>query len=129
MGQSVELGRSETPPIARIRCSVAMSPSLESDARRAFPVEHVDGIHEPDGLRLVGHHHRVGAGAATEESNALEQVAGRDTRRGEDQVLAGSEVLGAVDPRFVTVAHPLAAPALLVGAVPEAGLDLAAEAA
>src|SRR5258708_4783734 len=81
---------------------------------RPLSVEHVDGIDESNGLRLVGHHERVGASAATEEANALEQVAGRDTGRREHEVLARGEILGAIDVRLVAVAHPLAAGALLV---------------
>ena len=49
---------------------------------------------------------------------------------GEDEVLARREVLRPVDPALVVVvAHPARAGAFLVVAEPEAGLDLAAEAA
>ena len=89
----------------------------------------MDGVDEADLLRLVGHHQRVRPRAAAEEADALEEVAGRDAGRGEDEVLARGEVLGAVDAALVAVAHPRAALALLVVAIPEAGLDLAAEAA
>ena len=71
----------------------------------------------------------MGPGAAAEIAHALEQVAGRDAGRGEDEVLARREVLGRVDALLVAVAHRRAARPLLVAAVAEAGLDLAAEAA
>ena len=68
--------------------------SLEPDRRRPAPVEHVDRVDEPDLLRLVGHHERVGPGATAEEADALEQVAARHPGRGEDEVVARREVLG-----------------------------------
>src|SRR4051794_14218697 len=106
----------------------ALSVLLESDPRRAVTVEHVDSVDEADLLGLVGHHQRVRAGAATEEADALEQVAGGDAGRGEDEVVARREVLGAIDTRLVAVTHPRAAFALLVAAIAEPRLDLAAEA-
>src|SRR5829696_3633882 len=129
-GQSVVPGAIWTPPMARIRCaSAATLVGLETDARRALAVEHVDGVHEPHGLRLVGHHERVRTGAAAEEPHALEQVARRDPGRREHEILARREVLGSVNATLVAVAHPGAAGALVVAAVLEAGLDLAAETA
>ena len=81
-------------------CSrIALATLLEPDARRAVAVEHVDRVDEADLLGLVGHHQRVGPRAAAEEADALEQVAGGDAGRGEDEVLAGRQVLGAVDAR------------------------------
>ena len=58
-------------------CLIERARRLEPDGRRAVPVEHVDGVDEADLLALVGHHERVGARAAAEEADALEQVAGR----------------------------------------------------
>src|SRR3954453_10382401 len=67
--------------------------------------------------------------AAAEEPNALEQVAGGDAGGGEDEVVARSQVLRDVHAVLVAVAHPRAAFSLLVAPIPEACLDLAAEAA
>src|SRR6185369_13532681 len=67
--------------------------------------------------------------ASAEEPDTLEQVAGRHARRREDEVLARGEVLGVVDAVLVAVTHPRTALTLVVAAVPEPGLDLAAEAA
>src|SRR4051794_16768078 len=102
---------------------------LEPDARRAVAVEHVDRIDEADLLGLVCHDQRMRPCAAAEEPNALEQVAGRHPGGGEDQVVAGGEVFGDVDAVLVAVTHPRPAFALIVVAIPEARLDLAAEAA
>ena len=74
------------------------SSRLEPDGRRPIAVEHVDRVDEPDLLRLVGHHERVGPRAAAEEPDALEQVARGHAGRREDEVLAGREVLGASRP-------------------------------
>src|SRR4051794_25273607 len=67
--------------------------------------------------------------AAAEEPNALEQFAGGNAGGSEDEVVAGREVFGDVDAVLVAVAHPRPAFALIVIAISEAGLDLAAEAA
>ncbi len=83
---------------------------------------------KPDLLGLVGHHERMRPCAATEEADALEQVAGGHPGRREHEVLARRQVLGRVDPVLVAVAHPRAAFPLLVVAVAEARLDLATEA-
>ena len=72
-------------------------------------------------LRLVAHHQRVGAGAAAEEADAVEQVAFGDAGRREDEVLARRQVGRWCKraPRRVD-AHPLGALALLVAAEAEA---------
>src|SRR6185503_11852530 len=125
-GQSVDEGSTEAPPIARIRCcAAAIWSGLESDARGPAAIEHVDRIDEAHGLRLVGHHERVGPRAAAEEANAFEEVARRDAGRREDEVLARGEVLGPVDAALVAVAHSGAAGPLVVVAVLEPSLDLA----
>src|SRR5262245_6616181 len=130
-GQSTEPGAIWMPPRARIRWAwlAIRRASLEPDPGRRLPIEHVDRIDEANGLGLVGHDQRVGAGAAPEEAHSLEQVAGRHAGRREHEVLARGQVLGPVDAALVAVAHPRATGPLVVVAVPEAGLDLAAEAA
>src|SRR5690349_21360907 len=107
----------------------AAPPKLEANARGSRPIEHVDGVDEANGLRLVGHHERVRPGPAAEEADTVEQVTIGDARRREDEVIARGEVLGVVDPALVPVAHPGTALALVVAAIPEAGLDLATQAA
>src|SRR5215210_274845 len=74
---SMDDGRSEAPPSARIR-PPERAIGLEADARWALAVEHVDRVDEADGLRLVGHHEGVGPGSSTEEPNAFEEIAARD---------------------------------------------------
>src|SRR6185436_2369116 len=101
----------------------------ESDPGWAVPIEHVDRVDEADLLRPIRHHERVRPRAAAEEAHALEQVAARDARGREDQAVARREVVRAVHPVLVAVAHP-GAPFLLFGvAVSEARLDLAAQTA
>src|SRR5215212_1009573 len=68
------------------------------------------------------------AGTATEEADTLEKVAARHAGRGKDEVVTGGEVLRAVDAALVAVAHARTALALLVASIPEASLDLTAEA-
>src|SRR6478735_1234716 len=102
--------------------------TLEPDPWRAVAVEHVDGVDEADLLGSVGHHQRMGPRPATEEADALEQIAGRHTGGREDEILARGEVLGPVDALLVPMAHPGATLAFIVAAIAEAGLDLATEA-
>ncbi len=61
---------------------------LEADGRRAVPIEHVDRVDEPDLLALVRHHQRMRPGAAAEEPDALEQLAGRNAGRREHELVA-----------------------------------------
>src|SRR5262249_12019073 len=122
------------PPMATIVRGPGMAPlsplvRLQTHRRRPVAVEHVDRVDEADLLGLVRHHQRVRPGAAAEVPDPLEQVAGGAPRGGEDEPLPGGELLGRVDAFLVTVAHRRAAGMLLVAAVAEARLDLAAEAA
>ena len=118
-----------TPRRRPRRREARADPALEPDARRAVAVEHVDRVDEADLLGLVGHHQRVRPGAAAEEADALEQVAGRSRRSRRRRGSRRTPGPRSVDAVLVAVAHPRAALALLVAAVAEAGLDLAAEAA
>src|SRR4029078_13065525 len=66
--------------------SATWTTKLQADRRRPVAVEHVDRVDEADLLGLVAHHERMGPGAAAEVPDALEQVAGRDAGRREDEV-------------------------------------------
>src|SRR6187402_471831 len=102
--------------------------TLEPDSRRTVAIEHVDGVDETDLLGPVGHHQRMRARPATEEADALQEVAGRHPGRREHEVLARRQVLGPIDAVFVAVAHPCATLAFVVAAIAEPCLDLATQA-
>src|SRR3954463_13797760 len=93
---------------ARGRGQRAAGPRLELDFDvRVGP--DVDAVDEPDAVRVVLHDHRVGAGAVAEEADAAHQRAVGDAGRGENDVPAGREILGAVDALEVGDPHRAAA--------------------
>src|SRR6478735_7123612 len=96
--------------------------TLEPDPWRAVAVEHVDRVDEADLLGAVGHHQRMGPRSATEEANALQQIAGGHAGGGEDEILARCEVLGPIDTLLITMAHPGSTLAFVVAAIAEARL-------
>jgi hypothetical protein len=68
----------------------------------------MDRVHETDLLALVAHDQGVRAGAAAEESDAVEKVALGHAGRGEHEVLAWGQIVGRVDALFVgRCAHSL----------------------
>ena len=73
------------------------------------------------------HHERRRPNAVAEKANAFHERAVGDARRREDDVVAGSQILGPVDPLEVRDAHR-AAPLFVLGRVDdETGVDLAAK--
>src|ERR1051326_3565616 len=95
------VGIAATPP-ARM-AAAASATDLPRRMRRSeanlhvFLRCHVDAFDEADAMRVVLHDHRARADAVAEKSHALHERPVGDARRGEDDVLAGREILRVVD--------------------------------
>src|SRR6185295_8708908 len=87
----------------------------------------VDGVDEPDLMWHGRHDQSVRPSAVSEEADAAEQRAVRDSRRREDDALAGGEVFGAIDALDVRNPHALEPLAVRFLGEDELGLDLAVE--
>ena len=89
--------------------------------RRILEMRRVDEAQLP---KAEIHEHRVRAGAAGEEADALQQVAVGHAGRDEAHVATAREVIGAIHTTVVDDAHLLGALPLLVAAELEAAQDL-----
>ncbi len=67
----------------------------------------MDGVDEADQPAGVAHHQRVGARAAAEEADAAQELAIGHAGGAEDEVLAGGELIGRVDPVGIVVGRML----------------------
>src|SRR5690348_16411198 len=95
---------------------------IQPDAARAGLTGHVNGVAKADVVGVQSHDERMGAVAVAEEADALEQVAGGNATSGEDDLLAGSEVIGAINAMRIVDAHTLHA-ALQFGVVDHQAAD------
>src|SRR4029453_16628838 len=72
----------------------------------------VDAVDEPDAVRIVLHDHGAGANAVAEEPDAFHQRAVGHAGGGEDDAVAGRQILRRVD--LLEVADPHRAASFLV---------------
>src|SRR5581483_2525922 len=79
--------------------------SVQADAVRSGVAGNVDSIEKARLAGGEGQDERMGAIPRAEEADAVQQRAGGDASRGEDDVAAGSEILCAVDAVGVSQAH------------------------
>src|SRR6266487_1005387 len=70
---------------------------------------HMDAVDEADAVRVVLHDDRARTDAVAEKAHALHRRALGDACGSEDDVVAGREILGSVDPLEVLDAHGAAA--------------------
>src|SRR5260370_39995513 len=84
------------------------APTSEANLDACRP-GHVNAVDEADLMRAVLHDERARAGAVAKEPHAAHERAVGDAGRGEDDLLAGSEVPGAINLPEVGEAHDAAA--------------------
>src|SRR5690242_10434127 len=95
---------------------------VEADAAGAGLAGHVNGVAEADVVGVQSHDEGVSAVAVAKETDALEQIARRNATGSENDLLAGSEVFGAIHAVRIVDAHALHA-ALETGAVDHQAAD------